>query len=96
LAQRCSPQWGSWATCASGGGIFLLSRKSYTLPDHVLQYDGSRTTFLCRQGDGMVSSPSDLRVATGDSFDTHGLHDLCDLHDLRGLRDPCDLPDQLC
>jgi hypothetical protein len=44
----------------------------------------------------MVSSPSDPRVATGDSFDTHGLHDLCNLRDLRGLRDPCDLPDQLC
>jgi hypothetical protein len=57
--------------------------KSYTLLDHLLRYDGFCTTSLHQQGDGTISSPSDLRIATGDS---------CDIHD---LRHPHDLPDRL-
>jgi hypothetical protein len=58
--------------------------KFFTLPDRVLWYDRSRTTFLHRQGDGTISSPSDPRIATGDSCDIRNLRDLCDP---RGLRD---------
>jgi hypothetical protein len=61
--------------------------KFYTLLDHVLWYDGSRTTSLRQQGDRTVSSPSDLQIAAGDSLDIRDLHDLSDL---------LDLPDQLC
>jgi hypothetical protein len=63
---------------------FCDPEKFYTLLDCVLQYDGSCTIFLRQQGDGMVSSPSYPRIATGDS------------HDIGDLRNPHDLPDQLC
>jgi hypothetical protein len=54
-------------------------QKSFALfLDHVLWYDGSRTTFLHRQGDGTVFSPSDLRTVVGDSHDIYDLHDLLD------------------
>jgi hypothetical protein len=60
------------------------SGKFCTLPDRVLWYDESRTTSLHQQGDEMISSPSDLRIATDNS---RSLHDPRGLHDLR---------DQLC
>jgi hypothetical protein len=52
--------------------------KSYTLPDHAHQYDGSRTTSLHLQGGGMTSSPSVLWVPTDGS---HDLRDPFDMHD---------------
>jgi hypothetical protein len=52
--------------------------KFCTPPDHVLRYDRSHITSLRQQGDGMVSSPSNLRVAASDS---HDIRDPYDLHD---------------
>jgi hypothetical protein len=57
------------------------TEKFYTLPDHALRHDGSRTTSLCHQGDRNVSFLSNQRTACHDT------------HDLRG---PCGLPDQSC
>jgi hypothetical protein len=50
--------------------------KFCTLPDHFLWYNGSRTTSHHQQGDGTVSSPSDLRIAASNSHDIRDLHDL--------------------
>jgi hypothetical protein len=50
-----------------------------TLPDRVLQYDGSHTTSLHHQCNGNASFPSDPRTAAGDSHDIRDLHDLCNL-----------------
>jgi hypothetical protein len=61
--------------------------KFCTLPDRVLWYDEFCTTSLHQQGDGTISSPSDLRIAAGDS------HDICGLRD---LYDPRGLCDRLC
>jgi hypothetical protein len=47
--------------------------KFCTLSDRVLRYDGSRTTFLHRQGDGNTSSLSNPRTTVRDS---RSLHDL--------------------
>jgi hypothetical protein len=58
--------------------------KFCTLLDHVLRYDGSRTTSLHHQIDGNASSLSDPRT-TASSF-----------RDIRGLCDLCDLLGQLC
>jgi hypothetical protein len=53
--------------------------KFCTVPNHILRYDGSRTTSLHHQGDGKASSLSDSRTAASDSCDIHGLHELCNL-----------------
>jgi hypothetical protein len=67
--------------------VLLVVPSSYdlekfcTLIDHVLRWDGSRTTSLRHQGDEKTSSPFDLRTDVGDFY---------------GLRDLCDLPSRSC
>jgi hypothetical protein len=55
--------------------------KSCTSPDHVLQCDGSRTTFLHRRDAERASFPSALRTAC---------------RNIRDLLGPCNLPGQRC
>jgi hypothetical protein len=56
--------------------------KFCTLPDRVQWYDGSRATFLRQQDDGMISSPSDMRIAASDFRDIRDPHVLRYPHDL--------------
>jgi hypothetical protein len=55
--------------------------KFCTLLDHALRCDGSHTTSLRRQGNRKASSPSGLRVATDDSYDSCDPCDHCGSHD---------------